>query len=110
MPADRRSFLKLLSSGAISAAFPASIARALEIPAHNRHRSIADVEHIVVLEARFADRNPELIETNITPWRRAVAGDLTSPFNFRNPNARIVPLPSNWPVPKACSREDECSG
>ena len=49
MPADRRSFLKLLASGAISASFPASIARALEIPAHNDHRSIEDVEHIVVL-------------------------------------------------------------
>ncbi len=45
------------------------------------------------IEARFADRKPELIETNITPWRRAVAGDLTSAFNFRNPNARIVKLP-----------------
>ncbi len=46
------------------------------------------------LEARFAGRNPELIETNITPWRRAVSGDLTSAFNFRNPNARKVALPS----------------
>jgi phospholipase C len=46
---DRRSFLKLLSSGALSAAFPASIARALEIPAHNRTGTIADVEHIVIL-------------------------------------------------------------
>ena len=26
------------------------------------------------------------METNITPWRRAVAGDLTSAFNFENPN------------------------
>jgi phospholipase C len=46
------------------------------------------------MEARFAGNNPELIETNITPWRRAVAGDLTSAFNFSNPNARTVPLPS----------------
>jgi phospholipase C len=49
MPTDRRAFLRLLSSGALSAAFPASIARALEIPANDRTRSIADVEHIVVL-------------------------------------------------------------
>ena len=45
----RRSFLKLISSGAMASALPASIARALEIPAHNRHGSIADVEHIVIL-------------------------------------------------------------
>ena len=49
VPTDRRSFLKLLSSGALSAALPSSIARALEIPANNRTGTIADVEHIVVL-------------------------------------------------------------
>ena len=46
------------------------------------------------IEARFARHNPELIEQNITPWRRAVAGDLTSAFNFANPNDDIVVLPS----------------
>jgi phospholipase C len=45
------------------------------------------------LEQRFARRNRSLIETNITPWRRAVCGDLTSAFNFRNPNAARVELP-----------------
>src|SRR5881628_2405093 len=49
MASDRRTFLKLLGSGAATAAFPASIARALEIPAHNRTGTIRDVEHIVVL-------------------------------------------------------------
>jgi phospholipase C len=29
-----------------------------------------------------------LIESNITPWRRAVTGDLTSAFNFKSPNDR----------------------
>ena len=48
---------------------------------------------IRLMEARWAETNPELIETNITPWRRAVAGDLTSAFNFRNPNAKLVALP-----------------
>jgi phospholipase C len=38
------------------------------------------------LEARFAHGRPGLIESNITPWRRAVVGDLTSAFNFRTPN------------------------
>jgi phospholipase C len=47
------------------------------------------------LEARFANHEHDLIETNITPWRRAVAGDLTSAFDFRNPNSsRRVVLPS----------------
>jgi phospholipase C len=38
------------------------------------------------LEARFARGNTDLIESNITPWRRAVVGDLTSAFDFRTPN------------------------
>jgi phospholipase C len=49
MPTDRRTFLQLLSSSAAAAAFPASIARALEIPAHSRTGTIDDVEHIVFL-------------------------------------------------------------
>ncbi|HEY2200618.1 MAG TPA: phospholipase domain-containing protein, partial [Solirubrobacteraceae bacterium] len=40
-------------------------------------------------EKRFGVR-----ETNISPWRRAVSGDLTSMFNFRNPNESRVHLPS----------------
>ena len=39
------------------------------------------------LEARFAHHKPDLIESNITPWRRAVVGDLTSAFDFKTPNA-----------------------
>jgi phospholipase C len=46
------------------------------------------------LEVRFADEYPDLIETNITPWRRAVVGDLTSAFNFATPNAAPKRLPS----------------
>jgi phospholipase C len=47
------------------------------------------------LEARFADHRPDLIETNITPWRRAVVGDLTSAFDFKTPNAsRRIGLPN----------------
>ena len=34
------------------------------------------------LEARFAEDSPDLIESNITPWRRTVAGDLTSTLDF----------------------------
>src|SRR5262249_14694185 len=47
------------------------------------------------LEARFADGHPDLVETNITPWRRAVAGDLTTAFDFKTPNtSRHISLPS----------------
>ncbi len=49
MSTDRRTFLQLLTTSALSAAFPSSIARALEIPANNRTGSLADVEHIVIL-------------------------------------------------------------
>ena len=48
---------------------------------------------IKFMEARFAEDNPGLIESNITPWRRAVAGDLTSAFDFKRPNAKVVALP-----------------
>lgn len=43
------------------------------------------------LEARFANGNTDLIESNITPWRRAVVGDLTSAFDFRTPNRSPTP-------------------
>jgi phospholipase C len=49
MSTDRRTFLQLLGSAALSATFPASISRALAIPANNRTGAIADVEHIVIL-------------------------------------------------------------
>ncbi len=40
------------------------------------------------LEARYGVHEP-----NITPWRRAVCGDLTSAFDFRTPNAERPKLP-----------------
>lgn len=49
---------------------------------------------IQFIERRFGGGNPEMIESNITPWRRAVAGDLTSVFDFANPNSAVVSLPS----------------
>jgi phospholipase C len=71
------------------------------------------------IEARFAEDAPDLIETNITPWRRAVAGDLTSAFDFKTPNASktivlpgteafeprdLVRQPDEVPVPPATQR------
>lgn len=44
------------------------------------------------LEARFG-----VAEPNISPWRRAVCGDLTSAFDFASPNER---LPGDIPDPR----------
>ncbi len=41
------------------------------------------------LEARFG-----VFEPNITTWRRAISGDLTSAFDFRNPNNAPITVPS----------------
>jgi phospholipase C len=49
MTTDRRTFIQLLMGSAVSAAFPASISRALSIPANSRTGTIADVEHIVIM-------------------------------------------------------------
>ncbi|TKC89422.1 phospholipase C, phosphocholine-specific [Trinickia terrae] len=40
------------------------------------------------IEARFGVNEP-----NITPWRRAVCGNLVSAFDFRTPDATMPPLP-----------------
>jgi phospholipase C len=63
---------------------------------------------IQFIEQRFAHRNRDLIEKNITTWRRAVAGDLTSAFNFKNPNASVPSLPSTAAyVPPDSIRHDD---
>jgi phospholipase C len=45
------------------------------------------------IEKRFG-RHGNLREANITPWRRAVCGDLTRAFDFANPNAAFPVLPA----------------
>ena len=42
---------------------------------------------------RFLERRFGVVEPNITAWRRAVAGDLTSAFDFASPNSAVVALP-----------------
>ena len=83
MSTDRRDFLKLLSTAAASAAFPASIARALAIPANNRTGTIRDVEHVVFMmqENRSFDH---------------YFGTLRGVRGFRDP--RAVKLPSGKSV------------
>jgi phospholipase C len=45
------------------------------------------------LEARFGKDHPGLFEPNITPWRRAVVGDLTTAFDFARPHSATGRLP-----------------
>lgn len=49
---------------------------------------------IKFIEQRFPDASPSIHEHNITPWRRAVAGDLTAAFDFKTPNDKPAKLPS----------------
>jgi phospholipase C len=46
-------------------------------------------DHTSVL--RFIERRFGVAETNISPWRRAVCGDVMSAFNFATPNDDAVP-------------------
>ena len=49
---------------------------------------------IQFIEQCFGSRYAGLRENQITAWRRAVTGDLTSAFNFATPNEAKVRLPS----------------
>jgi phospholipase C len=46
------------------------------------------------VQARFGTKTAPLTNPNITAWREAVCGDLTSAFNFATPNDATVTLPS----------------
>jgi phospholipase C len=49
-------------------------------------------DHTSVVQ--FIEKRFGVFESNISPWRRAVSGDLTSVFNFANPNDKQPSLPS----------------
>jgi phospholipase C len=49
-------------------------------------------DHTSVIQ--FIEKRFGVFERNISPWRRAVTGDLTSVFNFANPNDAPATLPS----------------
>lgn len=46
------------------------------------------------IEQRYANSHPGLRASSITPWRRAVCGDLTSALDFSKPDGTHIPLPS----------------
>ena len=56
-------------------------------------------DHTSVL--RFLEQRFGVNEPNITPWRRAICGDLTSAFDFRTPNAGKAKLPDTSGYTKA---------
>jgi len=59
------------------------------------------------IERRFGVGNAAGKEPNITPWRRAVCGDLVSAFNFASPNDAVPALPSTAGyVPPDANRHD----
>lgn len=43
---------------------------------------------------RFCETRFGVAEPNISPWRRAVCGDLTSCFDFKTPNEAVAELPA----------------
>ena len=48
-------------------------------------------DHTSVIQ--FIEKRFGVHEPNITKWRRTVCGDLTSAFNFANPDGGVPPLP-----------------
>jgi phospholipase C len=43
---------------------------------------------------RFVEKRFGVIEPHISPWRRAICGDLTSAFDFTRQSSSVPPLPS----------------
>ncbi|WP_327068142.1 phosphocholine-specific phospholipase C [Kitasatospora sp. NBC_01302] len=48
-------------------------------------------DHTSIIQ--FIERRFGVHEPNISPWRRAVCGDLTAAFDFRTPDAQVPGLP-----------------
>src|SRR3984893_160233 len=48
------------------------------------------------IERRFGATHPDLFESQISQWRRAVCGDLTSAFNFATPDVAVAALSSTF--------------
>jgi phospholipase C len=53
---------------------------------------------------RFLERWTGVHEPNISPWRRAVCGDLTSAFDFRDHDTRIPMLPDTGAMRRAVDK------
>lgn len=122
---QRRDFLRLLGTGAATAAFPASILKALAIPAHRRTGTIEDVEHIVFFmqENRsfdhyfgmlrgvrgFGDPRAVRLEDGTAVWAQPRAeGEAVLPFHPGAPNLGLrflEDLAHDWTSTHAALRE-----
>ncbi|TAN22740.1 MAG: phospholipase C, phosphocholine-specific [Acidobacteria bacterium] len=122
---QRREFLRVLGAGAAAAAFPASILKALAIPAHRRTGTIEDVEHIVFFmqENRsfdhyfgmlrgvrgFGDPRAIRLEDGASVWAQPRAGGgAVLPFHpgAPNPGLRFLEdLAHDWTSTHAALRE-----
>jgi phospholipase C len=115
MALDRRTFLQLLGTGALAGAFPASIARALAIPARVRTGTIDDVEHVVVMmqENRsfdhyfgtlqgvrgFGDPRAVTLASGQTVFAQPQGAGYVMPFHPAAPNLGLTfiqDLPHDW--------------
>lgn len=111
----RRNLLQAAAVGSAIAMLPASIQRALAIPAHNRTGTIQDVEHVVILmqENRsfdhyfgtlpgvrgFADRLTIPLPGGRTVWQQQGQERVILPYHLdsRKGNAqRVHDTPHSW--------------
>ena len=93
---DRRRFLQLAGGAAALTALPTSIARAAAVPAHRKHGSLDDVEHVVVLiqENRsfdhyfgtlrgvrgYGDPHPAVLPSGRSVWHQSGSAGEVLPF------------------------------
>src|SRR5262245_41655828 len=115
MTIDRRTFLRFLSSAAAAAALPASIERALAVPAHRRTGTIEDVEHVVFLmqENRafdhyfgtlrgvrgYGDPRPAMLPSGRPVWFQPDANGFLLPFRPAGDNLGLTFIedtPHGW--------------
>jgi phospholipase C len=112
---DRRTFLRVLGSGALAAAAPGSIDRALAIPANNRRGTIEDIEHIVILTQEnrafdhyfgalrgvrgFGDPRPVVLPSGRPVWYQPDGNGYLLPFHPTAPDLGLQFLedtPHGW--------------
>ena len=111
-PADRRSFLTLLGSGAFAAAMQQSIGRALAIPANQHTGTIQDVEHVVMLMQEnhsfdhhdgtlqgvrgFGDPRAVRLPSGNPVWFRPVGTSYVLPFHPTAPDLGLQFIEDQW--------------
>src|SRR5262245_34436052 len=109
MRPSRRTWLKLMGSGLMAAAWPKNIAQLLAVPAHSATGTIADIEHVVFLmqENRsfdhycgtmrgvrgFADPRAVNLPSGAPVWQQPSDGGFVMPYRVNNIGTRFLPDP-----------------